>query len=507
VTEVGENRPIDFSPDDAAGPTDGRVRIESRLWALARKYRYEIVNTISASLFGWYVLWQGTLAPPVYWPDSQAYESLAAHPLWSSAFWEGQKPPLTSLLWKFTGSPEGFVLVQSLIFVFCWVYLARTVAAQLGKARFGVAGTWLVLGFASTAPVLLWNRSVLSDSLAVSAVALLFAVIIRLLEGFTWLRFGALMGVAAMNVLNRYSQITTVAFLVLVTVVIIVLQLRRGVRSRWLLSAAAGLVAIAGLSMYLESKSALTPIEITSIYQTRVFPFPDRVAWFSSHGLPDSQKIDAAAAAITSSSTSGKVVTVNQPAVTTWLDARGTSTYALWLLTHPVLIFTEPFNRPEQAYYSDGGVLQIYGASNRTDSPLTKILYGTWLWLIPVFVVSLAVAGLRAFWRRRECRMMLILAVAGLFTMLLAWQTDGQETDRHMLEGAVEFRLAILLCSLYALNTVSMSWSTTGVTGDQPRYSIRIRRQGGVAAKAMAPGLDEERVPASDERDSSDVTE
>jgi hypothetical protein len=254
--------------------------------------------------------------------------------------------------------------------------------------------------------------------------------------------------------------------------------MRRGTPTKWLKCVAAGLVVIAGLTVFLESKASVTSLEITSIYQTRVFPFPNRVSWFTSRGLPDGSQIDAAAAAMQPSEGVGKVVQVNDPAVTNWVVAHGTFDYALFLLTHPVLIFTEPFARPELALYSDGGVLQIYAAPNRSDSPLTGVLYGTWTWLIPIFLVSLAAAGLRAFWRRRECRLMLILAAAGLFTMLFAWHTDGHETDRHMLEGAVEFRLGILLCSLFALNTVSVALSTATGSGNQVHHSIQIRRSG-----------------------------
>jgi hypothetical protein len=97
--------------------------------------------------------------------------------------------------------------------------------------------------------------------------------------------------------------------------------------------------------------------------------------------------------------------------------------------------------------------------------------------LIPIFLVTLFAAGLRAFWKRRECQLMLIIAAAGLFTMLFAWHTDGHETDRHMLEGAIEFRLGILLCSLFALSSVSVALVTSG-TSEQRRHSIQIRRSG-----------------------------
>src|SRR6202035_3380493 len=43
-----------------------------------------------------------------------------------------------------------------------------------------------------------------------------------------------------------------------------------------------------------------------------------------------------------------------------------------------------------------------------------------------------------------------IIAAFGPVAMLLAWQGDGQEVTRHMVEGSIEMRLGILLVLLIA---------------------------------------------------------
>ena len=46
--------------------------------------------------------------------------------------------------------------------------------------------------------------------------------------------------------------------------------------------------------------------------------------------------------------------------------------------------------------------------------------------------------------------MLAVLGALGPVSMLLAWQGDGQEVTRHMVEGSVETRLGILLFLLIA---------------------------------------------------------
>ena len=120
-------------------------------------------------------LWQVLVGGPMQWQDSRQYEAVGSHPITSGALWAGRRPPLAPLLWKVTGSPEAFVVVQTVASIAAWTVLALAVG-RLAPSRWGrFIGTMLILGFAATRPVTQWDRSVLSESLSLTALALLFA--------------------------------------------------------------------------------------------------------------------------------------------------------------------------------------------------------------------------------------------------------------------------------------------------------------------------------------------
>src|SRR6185503_14851161 len=103
--------------------------------------------------------------------DSAGYQN--------SSLWSGVRPPVAPLLWRITGTPTSFIVVQTLIAIAAWCFLAWVAAmvARPGWPRL-VSGA-AVLAFACSMPVVIWDRSVLSESLSFSALALVFATAIR----------------------------------------------------------------------------------------------------------------------------------------------------------------------------------------------------------------------------------------------------------------------------------------------------------------------------------------
>jgi hypothetical protein len=103
------------------------------------------------------------------------YEAVAKHPLISKAFLAGSRPFLIPLIWKFTGTPKSFVGFETLFSVVSWSILAFTVSSKMqgrvGKIVSGLA----ILAFALAPQIEIWDQGVLSDSMALSFIALLIA--------------------------------------------------------------------------------------------------------------------------------------------------------------------------------------------------------------------------------------------------------------------------------------------------------------------------------------------
>jgi hypothetical protein len=401
--------------------------------------------------FAWYVFWQATAGTPLIWTDSTSYATVAVHPLWSTGFWAGQRPPLVPFVLKLAGSSTAFVALQALVAVAAWGCLAWTVGRLVPGGWRRVLATWLVLGFATSTPITLWNRSVLSESLSMSFLALLVAGVIWAVRRLTWPRVGAVVVAAVGFATTRDAQIYTVA---LVGVGVGVFVLVRGRHRPWLVrragTLALGLVVVAALFGWDAAHTGRNRQNAWDVLVVRIFPFPGRVAWFAAHGMPQARAIDRLAAATPATKGAAKVVSFDTSdpryaALERWITNDAESTYILFLLTHPAYVVTAPLVRPELSNNFANGNLLFYAALDRVDSPLTAVLWPAWWWLLPMSVVAVVVAGVTGMWRRRSWRVIGALGALGVVAMLVSWHGDGQEVTRHTIEGFAEVRVGVLV--------------------------------------------------------------
>ena len=401
-------------------------------------------------VFTWYLLAQALAGPALIWNDSQVYMHMASHPLWSSALWRGQRPPAAALLIKVVGSSSGYLAAQAVIGALAWGFLAWTVGRLVPPGWRRVAASWTILAFGTAFPVALWNRSVLSESLSMSLLALVFATLIWSARRLTWPRVAATTAACLGLAATRDAQVWTVALLAVVVAVGAVLAAGRRPRS----AARAGalalcLVAVVVLTGWGTVSSHRTRQNVADVFYVRVFPFPARVAWFADHGMPQPRQIDALAKAAATVRGAAKVVAfpATDPAfapLERWIDSKGTGTYLLWLVTHPGYVIAEPLVRPERSYDFANGQLTYYAAStDQLRSPLTVVMWPPLVGLGVLAGVAAIVSVLSGAWRQRVWSMVVALTAIGGLSMVVAWHGDGQEVTRHTVEGLAELRLGL----------------------------------------------------------------
>ena len=309
-----------------------------------------------------------------------------------------------------------------------------------------VAGS-IVLAFASTMSIVIWDRSVLSESLSFSALSLVFATAIRATQRVTWPRAAALVAASAAFALVRDSLVWMVLGLALAIAVYAIVH-RAG---REVIALAFLLLAVSGFAIVGQAAAHRNIDNVEHVLFVRIFPFPDRVQWFADHGMPNEAEVLAFADATKAPRGEAKVVGVApndakvQPLVR-WLRSDATAVYLEWLALHPGYVLTEPLRDPERAFNNAEGHLAFYAAADRTDLPIVNTVFDPGAWLVLAGAVIAVVVGvIRGVWRERWWRMLAVLGGFGVMEMLVAWHGDGTETTRHGIVGSVSVRLAMLV--------------------------------------------------------------
>lgn len=465
------------------------------LLATARRWPVATLVTVQVwCAFAAYALFIVVTGPVGYWQDSASYVALARAPFPSVHLLAGPRPPLVPLVWKLTGTTTSLVVVQALAGIAAWTLLAIAVARLVPPGSRRALAASAVLALASCWQVTEWNWNLLSESLAVSATAAAIAFCLLLADRFTRSRAAGLVAVCLVLVADRDPSAWTVGIggIALVAWSTGRVALRRLRSSRTKGSDTAGstagrarelallglvLVAVAGAGQAALAVSGRGVSNVEDVFAVRVFPFAGRVAWFAAHGMPQAKQIDVIAAASSPSPGQAEVVAPDLAArqfrpLERWFATDAEASYVEFLVTHPWLIFSEPFVRPELTYNNAQGNLAFYGGliapaatpaapgqsassgpppSNHALPLLPDLFWPSWQLVVALALVAAVLALLRGVLATCEAALLAAVIGVGLVAMLLSWHGDGMEVARHTLEGAVEARIGVLVLAILAV--------------------------------------------------------
>ena len=431
-----------------------------------RRHLWVVAEALCLLAFMGYRIGAAVSSSPAVWQDSLGYKAVAAHGLLSSQLWAGARSPLAPLLMKLTGSFDAYGVLQGVLGALAWAFAAYTASRLVRASWRKPLVTAVVLGFAATPLVVIWDGSALSESPSLSVLALLWACGIWLVRRFTWPRFVALALCAIAYCGLRDADAITTGVVGLVLTGTAFFRVIRGtgvepaggrlrLRENWRRArhpAAVGvmLLAIALVSEGAAASSHRTP-KVEDAFAVRIFPYPDRVAWFESQGMPQAQDVRLMALATRPAPGMAPVVKpdLDDPrwrALATWFRQDGQSEYDLFLLFHPGYVLTAPFASPPLTFNDFAGNVFGYTPSGYALAPwlgglLAPNRFVEWA----LAELALVVAVRRRVWRLPWWRFTVFFAGLGLVSMLLAWHGEGMEATRHTVEGNVEVRLSVLL--------------------------------------------------------------
>lgn len=401
--------------------------------------------------------WVRNGGAPIFWNDSADYVASASLPLVSFERWLGPRPVLMPLALSAAGLDQPrFTLLQTALAAVAWGALAAVVWGSLRSwAGRAVAAVGLAI-LSLTWPVSMWDEQVLTESLALSTLALTCAAGLWFANAPSPRRGAVLVATSGLWLLARDSHAVPVAVAGLVLLAIAARPRRaRGT----LVLTGAYLVAISFLiaGSATAGERNLQPLE--HVYAVRIFPFPERVAWFEAHGMPQAQAI----AAIPEASDPVRNLAPFTPIPPDptwapwrrWLEQDGQRTFLRFVAAHPTYLVGETQARPERVF-NNGDGLATYEPLERRDLPVVR-----WCSAVatPVVVAVWLTALFVLLMLRRERRPIVAVAVflgaSALPHALAVWHLDGMESARHLLLPGVQLRISTVLLLAACVDAVA----------------------------------------------------
>lgn len=369
-------------------------------------------------------------------PDSTSYTT-----------WGHGRPPVPFLFYSLVGSGAAAAVAQTILSLVCWL--------GLGWTAFGPPGALVAGILAGALPVVLWNETVLSESLALSLGAAFLAASLAL--GRRWTTPRLSLWIAC---LLLYTGVRVENFF-LVPPILAVLSLWHW--RQWKALGAAGAVALAlfvTFSVVVDKQNRNWQIRMTNIVLTRILPDAALREEFLARGLPDEPALLAAR---------GRMLAAYDPAFVAatprfqrWLDEQSRGTYLAWLRTlapHRMLLggmdgamthWPYAFN-----YYFAGLRLPSSAWDFYPLSHAMRLPFAAWPWLalIPVacavLTVQITFADLFA-----------VAYMLGVYLMAFAvFHGDTGEMDRHLVLTAALYRFAPIIALAPIWERARRLWS------------------------------------------------
>jgi hypothetical protein len=370
------------------------------------------------------------------WSDTATYLDQADSSPLRLDFYAGARAVTTPAVWKVVGNEAAIPIVQLILSIAAWTFLAYAAARTLRSSR-GVAAAAVVaiLGFSLSAEVSHWDDDLLSESLNLSLLAATVAAGLLVVERPSRGRVAGFLVVTALWVFVRDSN----AYALLPFIVL------------------AAIVAVA--RPRLRRPAAACAVALTCLFGLSV--------WSASHGLR---------ALLPANDAVLQRLAKEDPSARSWLDAHGYQAYApssigvyrSYLLAHPWQTLRAPFrNRPTYAPFSSENRLDALYAPEVRGYDRKEYAYRfprvvqdvfTFRSLPELAIVLILAAG--ALWLavRRLSRIWTLLtaatvAAAVLLQVFVVWHASGQEIDRHAFGAAVFLRLGLwsaLLAAAFA---------------------------------------------------------
>jgi hypothetical protein len=422
-------------------------------------------------------------------PDSATYRQSLGQPAYRFVSLTGHamRPWVAPLLYAVLPSDNVRSDVQVILSVLAWLVLAGTVAFALRVHRVRVAAFVVVLALSCTAAVTSWDRTILSESTAISFAVLALAA---------WLRFAmkpsvwTSIAVVATMILWSFTKsgMYPVVFLAAV-VVLLTLKSHRSRALRGAVAVALVLIGIWGLfandrsnteyEAYNNSQGlSQFAINFATLLRVQILNDPGDTAWFIAHGMPDPVGLPAyqRTSPVDDTWLAGEAAFLQayseRSDLRAWVNTKGQRVYAEYVLTHARKVVAR-FSRElpyllvpprTELIYTSGPrdvlpssvqslLFDTTPAVQSSNAPIPSAAFGD---VGVLFAACIVIAFIRK--RRSRNRAFLLVSVATFFLSIVAlglgWILSPIEIVRHAIPASIVIRLSLWLTLFGLLDAV-----------------------------------------------------
>ena len=406
-------------------------------------------------------------------PDSREYETVAHAHIFSSGFWTGIRPVTMPLLLKLSRyNLATFAIIQLALNLICWSVLAVVVVQTFRRQWVKIAGAAVILAFALTVDVTLWNGTALSESLALSLHALLLAIALWCVRKFAMKQQASVphqiflaSGIAVLATLWSFTRDANMYFLLGVAgILLLSLLLQRKTLRRYGVFLLLLIIMFGGIFLVQsasQSAGKRWEIPLINVLGQRILPFPAETTFFTEKGMQLNPGV--LCFANNTASDCGMDFSGFEP----WISRSGVRSYERFLLEHPSRLFLDPLRNigelvsGDMAHYypSAGTVPRTFSEvpAPQWQKVLTRILFPRDIVVALLAVLALGSFVLSAVHRRLDLRwsvpIVLLLLAYPLFVVV--WHGDAKEVQRHALMVDVQMILSFWMIILLGFDSHS----------------------------------------------------
>lgn len=423
------------------------------------------------------------------WFDSNDMRDQAKLSLLTDAFWRGARPPGYPLLLKVFGPFSPWLArLQLALYVVAFITVAWGLVRCCRTPWVRVVGYAILLCGSLSGGWFEWTHGWSTESLSISLFVLPVGLV---LVGMStpsrprWQRRLA-WGVVGLSLAEWLAlRDLDAAWLLVATAVATFLVYRLGVPTSTRRAARVGCVfaAVGFVAVAMSNDGGQRwRYPLVNIIGQRVFADPLQLAYFQRRGMPDNKKTRCFAGLWASDCKS------DFSGFEPWLTTRGKQTYAFDLLRHPRRLFLEPLahwkalltgdrddepSSPPLSYYS-------YTKTGKIRNFWSRMF----LWQWKALRNEVLVLCVLLVWVRRRTGLgldgdtaPLVVLAATVYPMLvLVWNGDSMEIQRHAIVAMVSSRLALWGAYAVGVDRLAQSFAASAATA-------RIDRSAGMIAR------------------------